>query len=123
MNPITQAVSLERSSVTQLARVTDASGAAVGPDDVTSIVVKIFNRDSASLVEAPTLAPADVFLDELTTDARWTIDATGFNFALPLTGAAFPGAGDYRVEIKVQPTDGGAYYIAYDLEILNLFSE
>lgn len=76
--------------------------------DITSISYKVYDVDDATAVVIEgDLAKADVFFDTLQTDARWTIDSTGFNFAWPAPATICPDSGKrYRVQFTTTPAVG-----------------
>lgn len=116
---VTRARILEGSAVVLLARVLDAAGELLTQALTQSIALTVTDCDTGSKVNAApaALAKADVVHDELQTDARWSIDSTGYNFAAVLDGAAcFPDGGTtYRAEVMITPTSGPAFYLVYEL--------
>ena len=53
-----------------------------------------------------TLTIASVIFDTLQTDARWTEDSTGYNFAYEVPGAKFSAVGNAHIEIVFDPVTG-----------------
>jgi hypothetical protein len=68
--------------------------------------------EGVTLVGASTaVVVADSVYDTLQTDARWTKDSTGYNFADAIGQAFFPiGDTEYRVEYLFTPTTGATYH-------------
>lgn len=120
---IIKGIIIENSAVTLLAQIVDAEGDFIQRADVAAIGCKVFD-DSGELVASPTINVADAIHDTLQTDRRWGIDDTGYNLAAGLSGSNFPtGNTTYRVEIKITPVDGDAFYLVFDLRAVNIYSE
>jgi hypothetical protein len=116
---------IANSPVVLLARVVDADGVAVSSTNVSSLQVKVFDRGTGTQIgTAATPAVDEVVFDTLMTDARWSADDVGYNFACPIAGQYFP-SGDttYRVEVKVTPTGQDAFYLLWDLDCTEIFSQ
>lgn len=61
-------------------------------------------------IATPSVVIATSVFDTLQTDARWTLDAIGYNFRHQMPMGTFTGANaDYRVEYKFTET-GGLWY-------------
>lgn len=120
-----KAIVAENSATIILARVVGADGAPIVHADIVGFTVKVFDRDAT---DTPTYSDtpdvAEVVYDELQVDARWSIDAIGYNLAIGLPGSALPiGDHNYRAEIKVTPVTGDAYYVLADLSAIEVLSE
>jgi hypothetical protein len=123
---IIQATVIENSAVTILARVRNAAGEYLAAADVTSITAAVYDAAGAQdqdPIATPTLDVADCISDTLQTDARWTVDATGYNFEAGLSGDCFP-QGDrvYQVEFTITPSEGDAFVIPAKLATFDIFS-
>lgn len=128
LSKIPAVVVLENTGITILARVLGWDGSAIVQADVASGLYWVF--DLAALPDpipaGTALTVADVVFDTLQTDAKWTLDDTGYNFALHVPGTSFDGGGKtFRVEIELTPSDS-AYtnskiHIARDVETLELY--
>jgi len=93
--------------------------------DVETITYTIYaldpaNEDTQTAVEGHedvALTVADVVWDALQTDARWTVDTTGYNFAATIdisTNAAFAVRGTkYLVEFVFTPPTGQAFKVQF----------
>lgn len=91
------------------ARVEDIEGGVVVRADVTSVTLKVFDRDGGNVVTlTQTLVVAGALFDTLqTADPRWTEDAVGYNFAHVIPASAFPkGDRRYRCEFVFDPASG-----------------
>jgi hypothetical protein len=108
----------QNASATLLARITDADGDNIVPDDIGELRYSVLAIDP---VTPNTLTPVeghdDVALDEdeiffatLQTDPPWDLDETGYNFRHDIdvtTHEAFPNAGvEYQVRYEVTPVAG-----------------
>lgn len=94
----------EDAGVTLMARVIGADATAVQIADISSIARNIYNHATGvalGTVAAPVVA--DTIFDTLQTDARWTADTTGYNFADVIDDDKFVTPGIYEVEYKLVP--------------------
>lgn len=134
-----EGVIIEGSGAVLLARVTGASGDAVTQASVSAIAWECWKTDvppgriypSSTTTVTPTKTGtgtgvvADVIYDTLQTDDRWTVDATGYNFALSIPAASwpvtdiddYPDSGWAQVDVKITPTTGEVFYVAYQVEL------
>lgn len=103
----------EDAAIQCLARVTGLAGAAITQTSLSSITYKIFDLNGATPntpISSGTLTIASVVFDALQTDARWTLDTTGYNFRHAHVPTAFPiGDHTYRIEYVFTPTNGDAF--------------
>jgi hypothetical protein len=116
---------IENSAAVMLARVSGQSGGNVVQADISSINVKVFDLDNATQIST-TITPtvSSVVYNTLQTDARWTVDATGYNVAIALAGSYFPeGNRPYSIEAKFTPASGSAFYVVWQVESIDILSE
>ena len=112
---------IEDSAAQVLARVL-ADGVAVVQADISAISYSVFDHSALGdpVVgghDGVALTVADVVFDTLQTDARWTKDATGYNFRHAIAGTAFPTGGHrYRIEYTFTPISGNAWIVAVDVD-------
>lgn len=95
-----------------LGRLRNLSGAYLTQASLTSIAYKVVDLKAipAAVINSGTFVIGSVIFDTLQTDARWQIDATGYNFAATLTGSNFPNAATaYRVQVTFTQTDANAF--------------
>ena len=123
---ITQATVLEDSGVVLLARVRGADGSYITQASLTSINVYSYdlNGDTSTPVysdESVTIS-AVVFDALQTSDARWTVDTTGYNVAYTMSATALPLRSTYQVEMVFDPVSGDDFTIAYQIETLERYS-
>lgn len=114
----------EDGGATILARVTGNAGAAITQASLTSITCKVFDLDGTTpdtAITTPTITVSTAVYDTLQTDARWTVDSTGYNFIDALAATNFP-TGDhlYRVEYKFTPTSGAVFFVVAELYAKNV---
>lgn len=107
-----------------MARVLGNDGAAVLQSNVASINAKMFDIESdptADLLTNRVLTVASVIFDALqASDARWTVDTTGYNFLYVLPAEDLPDPTTYRVEVTITPSSGGVFPIVYELPVHQL---
>ena len=117
-----------------LARVTDADGTAIDPDDVSAAVYSIVELDDGDWSEgdavtghdAVSLTPADILFDELQTGNGWTTDDRGFNLRVEPDGgtnAPFPDpATTYLVRVTLAHATLGSIVVEFYVSTLRELS-
>ena len=113
----------EDGGYTVLARILGHDGSAITRSDVSSIawtVAEITVPDT--VVASGTLTVSDVVYDALqTSDARWSLDTTGFNFAAAMAASTVPNGNKvYRLRFTFTPTTGEVYPMPVTLHTRNL---
>lgn len=99
----------EDSSVLLMARLLAADdGAALQQADLSSIALSVYDEcDPSTAIATATLTISAVVFNTLQTDARWTLDSTGYNFAYWTATTHMPhGNRTYRFEIKYTHAGG-----------------
>lgn len=106
----------EDSGVSPMARVVGNDGANIVQADITSIHRTIYNAATGVVVQASTaVTVADAVFDTLQTDARWTYDATGYNFRDDAPATQFAsGSTVYRVAYKFTPASGEVWHVVFE---------
>lgn len=101
-----------------MARMVGEANTAIVQNSVTSIACKVFDVSAGdTLVLEPTMVVATNVFNTLQTDARWTEDATGYNFRHTVPHAAFPAGGHtYRVEYAFEMADDTRIMAVYEIE-------
>lgn len=69
-----------KSSFTIMQRLRNLTGAYLQQSDVSSIAWACYREGASGQVASGTLVVASVIFDTLQTDAKWSLDATGYNF-------------------------------------------
>src|SRR5688500_1729401 len=92
----------ENSAVALVARVYDDEGELPQPYQVGSIVAKVYDLLTGTLISTTNHDPNTSIFGSLQTDARWTLDDDGYNLEIKLDGSNFPSGGTtYRVESRL----------------------
>ena len=88
-----------------MARVVGATAEILTRSDISSVSYTVVDIDDNTTVVASGSPSKDtVFFNSLQTDARWTKDSTGYNFAFALPATALPnGQQTYVVDFQITP--------------------
>lgn len=110
---IAQDHSFEGQAVTHMARITGNAAANITQASLSSIQLRIFD-DDGNVIATRALVIATVVFDTLqqtANDARWTLDAVGFNFLNQTLMTDLP-SGDkvYKFEYRFRPVSGGPHF-------------
>jgi len=117
-------------TVTLMARVLGHDAAVLAPDDIAAAEYSVYlldddDPDARTAVTGhgeQTLIVADVLFATLQTDARWTVDTTGYNFRHTLDVSANPAfaiAGRrYLVEYRLTPDDGQVILLRFRINVV-----
>lgn len=109
----------EDSGAALMARVVGNDAAAITKATITSITRTTYDLDSATptvAVETTALTVATVVFDALQTDARWTVDSTGYNFRDDVDDDVFTTGGRrYRTEYVFEPSSGAKFHVVYEV--------
>lgn len=140
MSEIITGVAFERHAVVLMARVTGANRQAIVQSSLNKIFYEVWkiptpqaNRlppdyaaygDLSRSRDSTELTIGSVIFDTLQTDARWTVDTTGYNFLVELDAATFeeipaadyPESQWYEIPIRFEPTSGAAFGVNYQIE-------
>lgn len=104
----------EDGGAAMMARVVGNDAANIVQADIASIARNVFI--GSTLNSGPTaLTVATVVFDTLQTDARWSVDSTGYNFRDDV-GAAIFAAGStlYRLEYAFTPASGEVFQVVFE---------
>ena len=74
----------------------------------------------AAVTSTPTVVVASAVFDALQTSARWTRDATGYNFAFTVPAAAFAAPDLYTVVFTFTPVSGSAFPVICRAPLISL---
>ena len=108
----------EDSGLSIMDRVYGPTAALITQAALTSITATLFL--AGVQVQQSTLTIATVVFDTLQTDARWTLDATGYNFRHDIAAAWFAVPGKYRMEYKFDPVTGEDWHDVWAIDVLAL---
>lgn len=123
---IAQDHSFEGQPVTHMARITGLDGANITQSSLSSIQLRIFD-DDGNVIDTRSLVVGTVVFDTLqqtADDARWTLDAVGFNFLNQTLMNDLP-SGDkvYRFEYRFRPVNqGGQFHLVRDVVSHNILT-
>ncbi len=116
MNQFVQGPVFQNGDATFLARV-EFDGANITQAGLTSITCNVYDlkgNTPSTPVLTPTLTVSATIFDTLQTDARWTRDATGYNFRHDMPATAFTTARhDYDVIYKFTSSGGKVGYAKF----------
>ena len=99
----------EDSAVYLMARVVGRDAAVLTQSDISSITARFYAVDTETeIISDVSLTPSSVLFNSLQTDAKWTVDSTGYNFGYLAPKTAFAGVDSIRVDIEFTPSSGGA---------------
>ena len=107
----------EGCNFTCMARMEGADAAAITQSSVSSIDGKVFDKNSSTDTETTlTVAVATSVFNTLQTDARWDVDATGYNFRFTVPGSSIPDGGKtYIVEYVFTMADGSIEAAVFEI--------
>mgnify|MGYP001579130680 CR=1 FL=1 len=125
----------EDGSFALMARIVGHAAAAIVQADITTIERGVWNLTDDVAVEAfASIGAVSGFVyNTLQTDARWTVDTTGYNFrqdcldTLLTKGEVTSESPDrtetlYRVEYRFTPASGGKFMVVYHLTTGGIYS-
>ena len=119
----TRATIYEDTGVTCMARITGADATAITQATTSAITLAVFKNTSTVATYTASLTVADVVFDAYQTDARWTKDATGYNFRYSAVASVFTdGDATFRLEFKFTPTSGSQYFVIYEIDTVEVFT-
>lgn len=121
----------ERDDWIALARLSAAAGTVLIQSDFDSLEVYLYDKkDTQTLLYAAGITISGVIFNSLQNDGYWDKDDVGYNFRHRLTAAALladgvtlEGGHTYRVEYVFQTTMEGQVTAAYDVPVLELYSQ
>lgn len=124
---ITTATIFEDAGASLMARVLGNAGTAITQASLSSISYKVFDLHGdtpTTATQTGTLTISAVVYDTLqTSDPRWTVDTTGYNFLYTAPASWFPDAPrTYRVELKFTPATGEVFWLVYELKTKVIYS-
>ena len=122
-NTPTNATIYEDTGVTCMSRILGDDAAAITQSTTSAITVAVFKNTSTTATYTASLTVADVVFDSYQTDARWSLDSTGYNWRYAVVASVFD-AGDatYRLEFKFTPTSGSQYFVIFEIDTVEVFT-
>ncbi len=101
-----------------MARVAGGDAVNLQQADVTSIAYTVYDLTAGALSSASaSLTVSSVIFDTLQTNARWTVDSTGYNFGFALPAAKIPtGDNVYVVDVAITPASGAVIPVIFRIE-------
>ena len=118
---ITEKIIFEDSPAQCLARVVGNDGSAIQQGDYGSITYAVFEEDTTTAIATGTLTVADVVFDAYQTDARWSVDDTGYNFRTTIAASDFTaGDGVYRIEFLFSPTGQEQFFVIFQVTTIEV---
>lgn len=107
---------IEDSGWTALARLELPNGNLATQAAISAIAYQVFRGSTQTASGSITIANAvfDALQGASYADARWQIDALGYNFRFEFPATAFdqPSA-DFRVEVKITPVSGEPFHVLW----------
>tara|TARA_R110000824_G_scaffold362893_7_gene550908 strand:- start:255 stop:647 length:393 start_codon:yes stop_codon:yes gene_type:complete len=82
-----------------------------------TITYAIYKDGTTAVVDSGPLTSADVVFDTLqTSDARWTVDTTGYNFKTGFAASIFSGGDStYRLEVKFITDTAEQFFVVFKI--------
>ena len=121
MNVIECSPVLEDSGCYLMARIRGTDAANIVQADISSIDLAIHCSDGTDNAVGAIVVSSVVF-NTLQTDARWTVDSTGYNFRYNATAAQLDDGGRvYTYEFKITPASGQVFHVVFKVPTENLF--
>lgn len=107
----------EDTGKTLLARIQNPSGTVATQASITTIALTVKNQDGTTTISSTGLTISSVIFDTIQgsslSDARWTVDTTGYNFRHEVDSTAFPDPGYATVEYYVTPLSGEPFSLVW----------
>lgn len=118
---VTEAV-FEDSGCYLMARIRGNDAANIVQSDITSINLCVNRKGEPSPdTTGSAVTVSSVVFNTLQTDARWTVDGTGYNFRYAVSAAELPlGGRTYLFEFKFTPASGPVFHVVFEVPTLNL---
>ena len=119
----TLATIYEDTAITCMARIQGDDAANITQSNVTAITLKTFLNYGTAATSTTTLTVADVVFDALQTDARWTKDATGYNFRYQIPSSVFDtGDSTYRCEFLFDMNSQPDLFVIFSVDTVEVLS-
>lgn len=89
------------------------AGVDITQSGISAATYTVIFSDGTVEANAVALTVSAVVFNTLQTDARWTVDSTGYNLLFTVPAACFPNAGDYTVRCDLTPSGGNPFPAVY----------
>lgn len=101
------------------------NGVLITQAGISTITVTVKRYNKATGVSSETLSDVAVdkttaVFDTIQTDAKWSTDTTGYNFAYTVSQAGFPGPDSYAIVFTFTPTSGNPFRLAIRYNAISL---
>ncbi len=117
---VTKAMVWEDGGAAFMARIVGNDAANITQASITGGTVKVFDSSGTSVLDSTITKTTHIF-DTLQTDARWTVDSTGYNFLYAMADTVFSTGNEmYTVEFMFDPASGNDFPVVYEVEALPL---
>jgi len=115
---ITTKTIFEDTDATFMSRIIGDDGDYIKQDDFNgsgTITYTVFKDGTTDSIVNDSLDETAVIFNTLqTSDDRWTVDTTGYNFKTSLAAAVFSGGdGTYRLEVKFVTDDSDQFFVVF----------
>lgn len=120
---IHRVTTFEDSGIILMARVIDGDGNNIQIANISSIIYSVRDKANSAvdLAANSPLTVAEHVFDVPQTPEIWTADTHGYNFRYDAVASEIAdGDKTYRFEFKFQPASGQPFYVAYDVNTVNL---
>lgn len=110
----TQAEIWEDGGASFMARIVGNDAVAITQAAITAITCAVVNAVTLASVATPTIAVASTVFDSYQTDARWTVDTTGYNFRHDMPASSFAtGDTTYEIDYLFDPVSGENFPVVF----------
>lgn len=123
LSQVAEHIVLEDVGVCIMARVVGNDAAAITQATISSISHKVTDLNTNTALTSGALTVASVVYDTLQTDARWTADTTGYNFAYVIPDTVIASGGtSVVVDVTFNPTTGQDFAVVWPLKVLKRYN-
>ena len=114
---ITRATIFEDTAPTFMARVVGNGAVNITQSDFGAITVAVYKDGNTTATHTATLTVGNVVFNALQTDARWSADATGYNFRHQIAASVFStGNSTYQIAFLFKPSSGEDWLVLFRVD-------